>query len=351
MTLGSLINFCDVLMAGGTSRKDHSEVGSGFIHFNFTPWGKAGDKATPSLVGDAVDGVLLRQKRIFLGGSSGLVGPRAVGYGSITGAGQVVRRDVGPGRLVVHTSAAVDEPLDSPRDERIDKVVGKNVTYIANLHALRAWYAGVRVARARKANAADLVIVYEEAIRNLDLCLAERVTRLESYLAERGRKLARAEATGDPGVPGRDRRRRGRRARQMGAVAVRGRRRKGARLAGGDRRRRAARVAAQGYRAAKTGADVAVFIDDRRETMLGYVRSMSCRAFTVCLAVIACSSQNEAGLGSSSKPTALPFEARTGAVTLWTGSEMYAWGGVGPCGLSATCGDGDATIPWRTAGR
>ena len=150
MTLGSLINFCDVLMAGGTSRKDHSEVGSGFIHFNFTPWGKAGDKATPSLVGDAVDGVLLRQKRIFLGGSSGLVGPRAVGYGSITGAGQVVRRDVGPGRLVVHTSAAVDEPLDSPRDERIDKVVGKNVTYIANLHALRAWYAGVRVARARQ---------------------------------------------------------------------------------------------------------------------------------------------------------------------------------------------------------
>ncbi|MFL5303844.1 MAG: UDP-N-acetylglucosamine pyrophosphorylase [Polyangia bacterium] len=189
VTLGSLINFCDVLMAGGTSRKDHSEVGSGFIHFNFTPWGKAGDKATPSLVGDAVDGVLLRQKRVFLGGSSGLVGPRAVGYGSITGAGQVVRRDVGPGRLVVHTSAAVDEPLDSPRDERIDKVVGKNVTYIANLHALRAWYAGVRVARARRANAADLVTVYEEAIRNIDVCLAERVTRLESYLAERGRKL------------------------------------------------------------------------------------------------------------------------------------------------------------------
>ena len=27
VTLGSLINFCDCLMAGGTSRKDHSEVG------------------------------------------------------------------------------------------------------------------------------------------------------------------------------------------------------------------------------------------------------------------------------------------------------------------------------------
>ena len=201
VTLGSLINFCDVLMAGGTSRKDHSEVGSGFIHFNFTPWGKAGDKATPSLVGDAVDGVLLRQKRIFLGGSSGLVGPRSVGYGSITGAGQVVRRDVAPGRLVVHAGTAVDEPLDSPRDERIDKVVAKNAAYIANLHALRAWYAGVRVARARLANAPDLVVVYEEAIQNLDVCLAERLTRLESYLTERGRKLPKLVPPAIPPFP------------------------------------------------------------------------------------------------------------------------------------------------------
>ena len=29
VTLGSLINFCDCLMAGGRSRRDHSEVGSG----------------------------------------------------------------------------------------------------------------------------------------------------------------------------------------------------------------------------------------------------------------------------------------------------------------------------------
>src|SRR4051812_48146350 len=63
VTLGSLINFCDLLMAGGTSRDDHSEVGSGFIHFNFTPWGRHGDKATPSLIGDVVHGVLLDQPR------------------------------------------------------------------------------------------------------------------------------------------------------------------------------------------------------------------------------------------------------------------------------------------------
>ncbi len=198
VTLGSLINFCDVLMAGGTSRKDHSEVGSGFIHFNFTPWGKSGDKATPSLIGDVVDGALLRQKRIFLGGSSGLVGPRAVGYGSITGAGQVVRRDVAPGRLVVQTGTPVDEAMDAARDERLDKVVAKNVAYIGNLHALRAWYQEARLGRARRANARDLVVVYEEALRNLDVCLAERVARLESYLGERGRPLPEL---GPPVIP------------------------------------------------------------------------------------------------------------------------------------------------------
>jgi hypothetical protein len=201
VTLGSLINFCDVLMAGGTSRKDHSEVGSGFIHFNFTPWGKSGDKATPSLIGDAVDGVFLRGKRIFLGGSAGMVGPRAVGYGSITGAGQVVRRDVGPGRLVVHPAPAVDEPLDGARDERVEQTLRKNVRYIANLHALRAWYQAARLGRARAAGAADLVAVYEEALRNLDVCLGERVARLEGYLGERGRALPKLAPTTPPFFP------------------------------------------------------------------------------------------------------------------------------------------------------
>src|SRR5436190_735996 len=114
VTLGSLINFCDLLMAGGTSREDHSEVGSGFIHFNFTPWGRRGDKATPSLVGDVVRGVFLRHPRIFIGGAGGMVGPRAVGYGSVTAAGQVVRRDVAPGRLIAQRSPEVDVPVEQP---------------------------------------------------------------------------------------------------------------------------------------------------------------------------------------------------------------------------------------------
>src|SRR5690606_7218348 len=104
VTLGSLINFCDVLMAGGTSRRDHSEVGSGFIHFNFTPWGEHGDKATPTLVGDVAHGVFLRERRIFLGGAGGMVGPGRVGYGSVTAAGQVIRRPVAAECLVLESS-------------------------------------------------------------------------------------------------------------------------------------------------------------------------------------------------------------------------------------------------------
>jgi UDP-N-acetylglucosamine/UDP-N-acetylgalactosamine diphosphorylase len=58
VTLGSLINFCDCFMAGGTSRKDHSEVGSSYIHFNYTP---NQDKATASLLGDVPRGVMLNK--------------------------------------------------------------------------------------------------------------------------------------------------------------------------------------------------------------------------------------------------------------------------------------------------
>ena len=98
VTLGSLINFCDCLMSGGTSRSDHSEVGSSYIHFNFTP---DGDKATPSLFGDVSHGVLLDQPPVFLGGQGGTVGPVTVGFGSVIAAGSVLRSDVAAGKLVV----------------------------------------------------------------------------------------------------------------------------------------------------------------------------------------------------------------------------------------------------------
>jgi len=117
VTLGSLVNFCDCLMAGGTSKKDHSEVGSSYIHFNYTP---EQDKATPSLIGDVPQGVMVNRPPIFLGGQGGAVGPVRIGYGTVVKAGTILRKDVAGGKLVgggtlrlkesaVHTLATGEE--------------------------------------------------------------------------------------------------------------------------------------------------------------------------------------------------------------------------------------------------
>ena len=196
VTLGSLINFCDVLMAGGTSRRDHSEVGSGFIHFNFTPWGKSGDKATPSLIGDVARGVFLDQGRVFLGGSSGLVGPRTVGFGSVTGAGQVVRRDVPERHLVIEAAPALTRAMDRPPRRRIPPIVKANAAYMGQLAALRSWYREVRAARAPAGEAGETDRqLAAAAVDVIDSGLAERWKRLAALLAETGRELERPELT------------------------------------------------------------------------------------------------------------------------------------------------------------
>jgi acetyltransferase-like isoleucine patch superfamily enzyme len=185
VTMGSLINFCDALLAGGTSRQDHTEVGSGFIHFNFTPRGISGDKATPSLIGDVVHGVFLRQPRIFLGGLSAIVGPQKVGFGSFTVAGQVIRKEVPPDRIVGDPPRKIDKQfaalIETP--ERVRKL---NLEYIGHLTALRAWYRDVRLARIPAAPEYEHIrAVTEAAVDMLSVCIAERVVRLRQFLEER----------------------------------------------------------------------------------------------------------------------------------------------------------------------
>lgn len=145
-TLGSVLNFCDCLLAGGTSRRDHSEVGSNFIHFNFTPRGPRGDKATASLFGDVPRGVLLDQPRIFLGGNGGVVGPLEVGYGAVLAAGSTYRRDVAAGVLRTAEALAPDErPFDPLVYGDVARKWRLNVAYLGNLLALRRWYEDVRL--------------------------------------------------------------------------------------------------------------------------------------------------------------------------------------------------------------
>ncbi len=187
VTLGSLVNFCDVLMAGGTSRKDHSEVGSSFIHFNFTPFGASGDKATASLVGDVPRGVMLRSPRIFLGGQAGLVGPVEIDYGAVLAAGFVYRRDHGPGQLVVGEDLRpVTMPFDARRYNRVRNKVVKNLRYIGNLVALWHWYERVRLG-ALAPDDEDQRELYRRAQEVVQSGIAERTKRLgqiAGYMAE-----------------------------------------------------------------------------------------------------------------------------------------------------------------------
>ena len=143
VTLGSLINFCDCLMAGGTGPKDHSEVGSAYIHFNYTP---NQDKATASLIGDVPFGVMLDQAPIFLGGQGGLVGPARLAFGTVIAAGSICRKDeLRPGLLLFDGGLKKGKiPFTAGLYRNVKRTIHNNLIYIGNLMALRQWYMKVR---------------------------------------------------------------------------------------------------------------------------------------------------------------------------------------------------------------
>ena len=180
VTLGSLINFCDCLMAGGTSRKDHSEVGSSYIHFNYTP---NQDKATASLIGDVPRGVMLRQAPIFLGGQGGLVGPVRLGYGTLIAAGTVWENDCPQGGMLLKGSALLSErPLHAGLYREVRRKVCNNLLYIGNLAALRQWYVHVRKPFLKTQEGGGALC--EGALEVLDAALEERISRLRALAAK-----------------------------------------------------------------------------------------------------------------------------------------------------------------------
>jgi UDP-N-acetylglucosamine/UDP-N-acetylgalactosamine diphosphorylase len=179
VTLGSLINFCDCLMAGGTSRKDHSEVGSSYIHFNFTP---DGDKTTPSLIGDVPRGVMLNQPPIFLGGQGGIVGPLRLGYGNVVAAGAILRTDMPRDKKLIipkaHRGAVRNFVPNAYSD--LSRKMRNNLLYMANLIALEQWYIHVRQTFLAAQEFGDLL--YEGVLDKLTLAKQERVKRLKALV-------------------------------------------------------------------------------------------------------------------------------------------------------------------------
>jgi UDP-N-acetylglucosamine/UDP-N-acetylgalactosamine diphosphorylase len=179
VTLGSLINFCDCLMAGGTSRKDHSEVGSSYIHFNFTP---DGNKTTASLFGDVPRGVMLNQPAIFLGGQGGVVGPARIGYGTVVAAGSVVRDDVPEDKKLVIARAHPGGVKDfvAHAYKNLSRIVGNNVIYLANLAALDQWYRHIRQPFFSRQEFGDLI--FAGAIEKIAMAKTERLSRLRALV-------------------------------------------------------------------------------------------------------------------------------------------------------------------------
>lgn len=176
VTLGSLINFCDCLMAGGTSRKNHSEVGSSYIHFNFTP---DGDKTTASLFGDVPKGVMLNQPPIFLGGQGGAVGPLRLGYGNVVAAGTILRKDILKDNcLVFGKFPRKDIEIEFVRNSYpgLSRIIENNVRYLANLTALEQWYINVRRAFFSDQEFGELI--YSGLIDKLVSARSERISRL-----------------------------------------------------------------------------------------------------------------------------------------------------------------------------
>lgn len=179
VTLGSLINFCDCLMAGGTSRVNHSEVGSSYIHFNYTP---NGDKTTPSLLGDVPRGVMLNQPPIFLGGQGGMVGPLRVGYGNVVAAGSILRHDcLNDNQLIFeapHGGKISDfVPGTYPN---LRHILENNIFYMANLKALQAWYKYVRKPFFNSQEYGTFL--YAGCKQVLSLAIHERIKRLKMMM-------------------------------------------------------------------------------------------------------------------------------------------------------------------------
>ncbi len=192
VTLGSLINFCDCFMSGGTGRKDHSEVGSSYIHFNFTP---NQDKATPSLIGDVPGGVMLNRKPIFLGGQGGLVGPCRLTYGTVVAAGTICRKDELRENRLIFGGAAKSGNINYEAGglQNTKRIVVNNIIYLANLFALMHWYHHVRGRFISEDFPEEMLSGLKE---KLNMGIDERIKRLKDL----GQKMTDSVKSDDKGT-------------------------------------------------------------------------------------------------------------------------------------------------------
>jgi UDP-N-acetylglucosamine/UDP-N-acetylgalactosamine diphosphorylase len=128
--------------------------------------------------------VFLRERRIFLGGLAGVVGPARVGYGSIVAAGQIVRKDVDDGAFVLRGVRAIERNLQPGWSDRLQPRLRQNIAYVAQLFALRQWYREVRLARLAADDPRRIPVAAGADI--IEQAIAERRKQLLRFVEERG---------------------------------------------------------------------------------------------------------------------------------------------------------------------
>lgn len=172
---GSLINFCDALITGGTSRKVHSEIGSCMALYNFTP---QGDKFA-SRFGDVEHGVLLNRKPIFVGGQTQIVSPVLVEFGAVIAAGSKLTKDVPPDTLFSSPGRDFEVAFDASVIWRPDVKIQKTQGYIQQLELLKLWYQNVRLV---VLNGDENRPLMTAAIERIQSGIDERHKRLKSFV-------------------------------------------------------------------------------------------------------------------------------------------------------------------------
>jgi UDP-N-acetylglucosamine/UDP-N-acetylgalactosamine diphosphorylase len=116
---------------------------------------------------------------------SGIVGPKEIGFGAMTIAGQVVRKSVPGDTMYSGKSPSFERAFsyDSsrPSEKHICHIRESNTEYLAQLYALKAWYTQIRMKRSEICGDEELSLVYAGALETLDECVKERVSRYRSF--------------------------------------------------------------------------------------------------------------------------------------------------------------------------
>ncbi|MBF0237014.1 MAG: hypothetical protein HQM12_04850 [SAR324 cluster bacterium] len=179
VTMGSNINFCDALVAGGTGLNlgEFTEIGSGTIHFNFT---LRGDKATASLLGDVPNGIFLREERIFIGGNNSLLGPLSCPFGAFTAAGIRVAGKLENGLNLGRGLPTGKMDYNPKIFTRAKHIMNSQINYVGQLDAMFHWYDKIRMFIAR--NNEEQLGSYQAGQAVIQRNIEERIKQIEHFV-------------------------------------------------------------------------------------------------------------------------------------------------------------------------